>query len=177
MKYPTQNGESSTTTTSSNTAHAALNWTGCYDDGCFVHLGEKQGSGYYPRQPRREQPRRKAKTLRWGEPVHHDVGDFVVDLQERMVVMMEEIDSLRAENREMKKRVVMAEEAVRRGGIENRRRAFEKLELLTRTRSVTNEVAKMAQSIDNDNEFAEFIGISTPPESAHNEGGANEAQE
>ena len=30
--------------------HAALSWTACYDDGCFVHLSEKQGR-WYPKKP------------------------------------------------------------------------------------------------------------------------------
>ena len=30
--------------------HACLSWTGCYNDSCLIHLGDKQGSGYYPRQ-------------------------------------------------------------------------------------------------------------------------------
>jgi len=25
-----------------------MNWTECVDDGCQIHLGEKQGSGWYP---------------------------------------------------------------------------------------------------------------------------------
>ena len=30
--------------------HAGLSWTACYDDGCFVHLSEKQGR-WYPKKP------------------------------------------------------------------------------------------------------------------------------
>src|ERR1700761_2862137 len=30
--------------------HAVLSWTACYDDGCFVHLSEKQGR-WYPKKP------------------------------------------------------------------------------------------------------------------------------
>jgi len=29
-------------------AHASMNWTDCTDDGCQIHLDEKQGSGWYP---------------------------------------------------------------------------------------------------------------------------------
>ena len=34
-------------------AHAPMNWTDCTDDGCQIHLGEKQGSGWYPQFTRR----------------------------------------------------------------------------------------------------------------------------
>ena len=30
--------------------HAGLSWTACYDDGCFMHLSEKQGR-WYPKKP------------------------------------------------------------------------------------------------------------------------------
>jgi len=33
--------------------HASMNWTDCTDDGCQIHLGEKQGSGWYPQFTRR----------------------------------------------------------------------------------------------------------------------------
>ena len=35
--------------------HACLSWTACYDDYCRVHLSDKQGSGWFPRKPRRRQ--------------------------------------------------------------------------------------------------------------------------
>jgi len=34
-------------------AHASMNWTDCTDDGCQIHLSEKQGSGWYPQFTRR----------------------------------------------------------------------------------------------------------------------------
>ena len=155
------NGEESTST---ETPHAAMSWTACFDDGCLVHLSDKQGANWFSRQATLRQPQRKGKKLRWGEPVeepkiHHEVGTFVVQLQEEMLRMADEIGRLKQENREMKKRVAMAEEAVRRGGIENCRRAYEKLELQPRVRRVAEEVAKMAKAIDDDKEFAEFIGV------------------
>ena len=35
-----------------NMEHAGLSWTACYDDGCFVHLSEKQGR-WFPREPKK----------------------------------------------------------------------------------------------------------------------------
>lgn len=32
--------------------HANISWTGCYDDYCFTHKSEKDGSGWYPKKPR-----------------------------------------------------------------------------------------------------------------------------
>jgi hypothetical protein len=34
-----------------NAEHASLNWTACYNDFCRVHIGEKDGAGWYPREP------------------------------------------------------------------------------------------------------------------------------
>ena len=38
------------------TDHASLSWTACYDDSCWVHLSDKEGSGWFPklRHPKRE---------------------------------------------------------------------------------------------------------------------------
>lgn len=31
--------------------HSSLSWTACYDDHCKLHLSEKEGSGWFPKQP------------------------------------------------------------------------------------------------------------------------------
>ncbi len=42
--------------------HAALSWTGCYDNYCWTHLEDKQGANWFPKRP---QPAgRKQKELR-----------------------------------------------------------------------------------------------------------------
>ena len=33
--------------------HASLSWTACYDHDCRIHLSDKDGSGWFPRRPRR----------------------------------------------------------------------------------------------------------------------------
>ena len=126
------NGETSTTTTT-ETPHAAMSWTACFDDRCQVHLSDKQGA-YFPRQTTRRQPNPKGKKLCWGETVeepkiHQEVGTFVVQLQEEMLRMANEIGRHKQENREMKKTVVMAEEAARKAEIEKERRGYEKLDV------------------------------------------------
>ena len=116
-------GETSTTTTT-EIPQAAMSWTACFDDGCLVHLSDKQGA-YFPRKTTRQQPNRKGKKLRWGEPVeepkiHHELGTFVVQLQEEMLRMANEIGLLKKENRELKRRVVMTEDAARKAEIKKR---------------------------------------------------------
>ena len=38
--------------------HASMSWTACYDDGCFVHLSEKQGR-WYPQEQKKNTLSRK----------------------------------------------------------------------------------------------------------------------
>ena len=155
-----------------------MSWTACFDDGCLVHLGDKQGA-YFPRQTTRRQPNRKGKKLRWGEPVeepkiHHQVGTFVVQLQEEMLRMADEIGRLMQENREMKKRVVMAEEAAREAEIEKARRGYEKLDIQIQFWTLTTAVAKLAKRVDDDADYGEFVGYVVPNRT--NEERAPEAQ-
>jgi len=42
-----------------------MNWTDCTDDGCQIHLGEKQGSGWYPQFTRRSRTPSVAKDHDW----------------------------------------------------------------------------------------------------------------
>ena len=172
------NGENTTTTT--ETSHAAMSWTVCYDDECFVHLHEKQGA-YFPRQKTRRQPQRKGKKRRWGEPleeprVHHEVGQFIVELQEEMLRMADEIGCFKQESRELKKRVVMAEDAARKAEIEKERRGYEKWDVQIQFRTLATAVAKLAKQVDNDPEYAEFVGYVDPPKEDE-ENGAKKAQE
>ena len=37
--------------------HASKSWTACYDDGCFVHLSEKQGR-WFPKEPKKHTTKR-----------------------------------------------------------------------------------------------------------------------
>ena len=34
--------------------HARLNWTACYEDRCLIHLSKKEGSGWFPKKPKRK---------------------------------------------------------------------------------------------------------------------------
>ena len=102
------------------------------------------------------------------------MGTFVVQLQEEMLRMADEIGSLKQENREMKKGVVMAEVVARKAEIEKERQGYEKLDVQIQFGTLATAVAKLAKQVDNDADSAEFVGYVTP--NARNEEGATEAQ-
>ena len=91
-----------------------------------------------------------------------------------MLRMADEIGRLKQENREMKKRVVMAEEAARKAEIVKERRGYEKLDVQIQFRTLATAVAKLAKQVDDDADYTEFVGYVTP--NAKNKEGASEAQ-
>ena len=97
-----------------------------------------------------------------------------MQLQEEMLRMANEIGRLKQENREMKKRVVMAEEAARKAEIEKEHRGYEKLDVQIQFGTLATVVAKLAKQVDDDTEYAEFVGYVMP--NAKNEEGATEAR-
>ena len=88
--------------------------------------------------------------------------------------MADEIGRLKQENWEMKKRVVMAEEAAWKAEIEKERRGYKKLEVQIQFRTLATAVAKLAKQVDDNADYAEFVGYVTP--NATNEEGAAEGQ-
>ena len=145
-----------------------------------MHLSDKQAA-YFPRHTIRRELQRKSKKVRWGETIeepkiHHEVGTFVVQLQEEMLRMADEIGRLKQETRELKKRVVMAEEAARKAEIEKEKGRYERMDLQIRCRRIATTMAEMAKQIDNDPDYAELIGYVDPPKE-NEEHGAKEAQE
>ena len=100
----------------------------------------------------------------------------MVQLQEEMLRMADEIGRLKQETRELKKRVVMAEEAARKAEIEKEKGRYERLDLQIRFRTIATTMAEMAKQIDNDPDYAEFIGYVDPPKK-NEEDGAKKAQE
>ena len=89
--------------------------------------------------------------------------------------MTDEIGLLKKENRELKRRVVMEEDAARKAEIKKERRGYEKLDVQIQFPTLATAVAKLAKQVDNDAEYAEFVGYVTP--NATNKEGATEAQE
>ena len=89
--------------------------------------------------------------------------------------MADEIGLLKKKNRELKRRVVMAEDAARKVEIEKECRGYKKLDVQIQFRTLATAVAKLAKQVDNDADYSEFVGYVTP--NTANEEGATEAQE
>jgi hypothetical protein len=85
---PNRGGRGSYDTTGTENAtdqddHTMMSWTACYDDDCYIHFSDKQGSGWFPR--RRSQsicfsrggPRYMAEEVRYaaGYPVQEESSD------------------------------------------------------------------------------------------------------
>ena len=88
--------------------------------------------------------------------------------------MADEIALLKMENRELKRRVLMSEDAARKAEIEKECQGYDKLDVQIQFRTLATAVAKLAKQGDNDAEYAEFVGYVTP--NATNKEGATEAQ-
>ena len=37
-------------------SHAGMSWIDCHDDECLVHMSDKDGSGWFPKQPKKQSP-------------------------------------------------------------------------------------------------------------------------
>jgi len=148
------------------TPHAAMHWSACFNDRCDVHLRDKEGANWFPKQPRRNQPRRQAKKVHWGEPAglgnkYDDMTKFVEELQERMERMEKEMGDLQDENRSYKRRCVVAEESARKAGIEAWQRAYDNVERKIRVGQAISEDAALVRELDRDSEYAQAVRL--PP--------------
>ena len=54
-KEPKEDKQLNATQTKAKPNHATLSWIGCYDNDCYIHLSDKQGSGGFPKQLRGKQ--------------------------------------------------------------------------------------------------------------------------
>ena len=50
-REPKEDKQLNATQTKAKPDHAMLSWTGCYDDNYYIHLSDKQGSGWFPKRP------------------------------------------------------------------------------------------------------------------------------
>ena len=50
-REPKEDKQLNATQTKAKPDHATLSWTGCYNDDCYIHLSDKQGSGWFPKRP------------------------------------------------------------------------------------------------------------------------------
>jgi len=63
--------------------HTSMNWRDCTDDGCQIHLGEKQGSGWYPQFTRRSRKPSVAQDHDWRQEMEANQGENWVPQQPR----------------------------------------------------------------------------------------------
>jgi len=56
-------------------AQASVNWTDCSDDGCQIHLGEKEGSGWYPKFTRKSRKPSVAHDHDWPQEMEANPGE------------------------------------------------------------------------------------------------------
>jgi len=56
-------------------APASMNWMDCTDDGCQIHLGEKEGSGWYPQFTRRSRKPSVAHDNDWPQEMEANPGE------------------------------------------------------------------------------------------------------
>jgi len=52
-----------------------MDWTDCTDDGCQIHLGEKEGSGWYPQFTRRSRKPSVAHDHYWRQEMEANPGE------------------------------------------------------------------------------------------------------
>ena len=55
MREPKEDKQLNATQTKAKPNHTTLSWTGCYDNDCYIHLSDKQGLGWFPKQPQGKQ--------------------------------------------------------------------------------------------------------------------------
>src|SRR5438477_46413 len=67
---PSPPTHSDSSRTQSDPDHSTLSWTGCYDDDCYWHRSDKEGSGWYPKKPRQH----KHQVDDDRNPMHPHVG-------------------------------------------------------------------------------------------------------
>jgi len=63
-------------------AHASMNWTDCMDDRCQIHVGEEQGSGWYPQFSRRSRKPSVAHDHHWRQEKGANPGEDWVPQQQ-----------------------------------------------------------------------------------------------
>ena len=54
-REPKEDKQLNATQTKAKPNHAMLSWTGYYDNDCYIHFSDKQGSGWFPKRPQGKQ--------------------------------------------------------------------------------------------------------------------------
>ena len=83
------------TQTKAKPNHATLSWTSCYNNNCYIHLSNKQGSGWFPKRPREKQLNATGQ---------QEGYDYIKPIKKpflwRINELQEEIDKLQKERQE-----------------------------------------------------------------------------
>ena len=94
-REPKEDKQLNATQTKAKPNHATLSWTGCYDDDCYIHLLDKQGSGWFSKRPQGKQ----LNTT--GQQEGYDYNRPIKKpFLHRIDKLQEEIDKLRGECQE-----------------------------------------------------------------------------
>ena len=92
---PKEDKQLNVTQTKAKPNHATLSWTGCYNNDCYIHLSDKQGLGWFPKQSRGKQLNATGQQegYNYNRPIKKPILRRIDELQE-------EIDKLREECQE-----------------------------------------------------------------------------
>ena len=94
-REPKEDKQLNATQTKAKPNHATLSWTSCYDDNCYIHLSDKQGSRWFPKQPRGKQLNAT------GQQEGYDYNRLIKKpFLRRINMLQEEIDKLQEEYQE-----------------------------------------------------------------------------
>ena len=94
-REPKKDKQLNATQTKAKPDHATLSWTGCYDNDCYIHLSDKQGSEWFPKQPQGKQLNAT------GQQEGYDYNRLIKKpFLRRIDELQEEIDKLREECQE-----------------------------------------------------------------------------
>ena len=91
-REPKENKQLNATQTKAKPNHATLSWTGCYDDNCYIHPSDKQGSGWFPKRPRGKQLNATGRQegYDYNRPIKKPFLRCIDELQEEVDKLQEE---------------------------------------------------------------------------------------
>ena len=94
-REPKEDKQLNATQTKTKPNHATLSWTGCYDNDCYIHLSDKQESGWFSKRPQGKQLNAT------GRQKGYDYNRLIKKpFLRRIDKLQEEIDKLREECQE-----------------------------------------------------------------------------
>ena len=91
-REPKEDKQLNATQTKAKPNHATLSWTGCYDNDCYIHLSDKQGSGWFPKRPQGKQLNATGRQegYNYNKPIKKPFLRRIDELQEEIDKLQEE---------------------------------------------------------------------------------------